>query len=988
MAVQNENALPNGTVLKYSNSEYRIERYLGAGGFGITYLVSGTVNVSGNTISSKFCIKEHFLSSDCERNHKTLSVVCSKPAKHRVEDGKKDFISEAKRLRDKIKHSHIVRVKDVFEAYDTAYYVMEFLDGKSLRNYIKKRGACAEDEATALMLPIIRAIGYLHDQNITHLDIKPDNIMIVENGRGVVSPTLIDFGLSKHYDKKGKATSTIRVMATSDGYSPVEQYQGIETFQPTADIYALAATYVYCVTGDDPRKSADIRPGEIRELLQGKVSESVLATLLNAMKPSQYERTQSVREFMSQLCPDEDSENWDVECDNNITDPIFFRKRENTKSFFSRLKNIFFGKEKSPKLLDMPDVSIRVNLLYPEGNGFSKQVWLCFHCCNTVQTYVGDKQVDDEDFGGIHDDVSAYIQDSGLLENNHWENEQSQSDCIGDITASITFFYSDGREYNREVKNVNVSNRLCSTILRLLNCPSIKDIVFNYDKSHYINEKEIKKTEPIFLKSSLLAYKDGMLTSITLDQWRMLDGKSKSAFNPYIVEVEVENKRIGLFVEERSNIAFNDIRNTLQYFEKQLNPSGVSGYERGECRLLTSDEMYLLEDNTGLLKNTFDEWGINGMSVFQWVMDNGRITPFIRTTGTDQRCNVQPFVKYFGTVVAYSPDIKDEIKGIEIILNPHSSAVLPKKVRLSACEGNRVDTSLSESLSDSHVFTFDNQLIPEDIISYVTNTELLSFNGWIPQKEKSDGPKDLINYEVTLKFEFTDGTVKTYNDVGDVNEYSSEPYIIAESILMRDSIIREVFKYETELYRSKRYDSQQIDSTWLEDMLDCSYLYAIKNSHTYKISKNTWYNMIAKERMSYFPIAVEFVIPYEEYPTIISVKPYSASKDSWVTLLDNLSNEINSMDKRLSPYMNISIPNEKTKDNIMKYRNNINLLLRFWNALPIESEMAYYKVLNGGGERELYDYHIPDAPNDFDNIRYTIHLIGDLKSISSVISEI
>lgn len=659
MANQNINALPNGTILKHGNTKYRIERYLGAGGFGITYLVSGTTKVSGNIVSCRYCIKEHFLSNDCERDNHTLAVTCSKPAKQRVEDGKKDFISEAKRLRDKIQHSHIVRVKDVFEAYETAYYVMEFLDGKSLRNYIKKHGACSEDEAAALMLPIIRAVGYLHDQHITHLDIKPDNIMIVENERGVVSPTLIDFGLSKHYDKKGKATSSIRVMATSDGYSPVEQYQGIETFQPTADIYALAATYIYCITGNDPKKSADIRPGEIRQILQGKVSEATLSALLNGMKPSQYERSQTVKEFMSQLCPNEDSENWDVESDNNITDPIFFRKkRGNTTSFISKLKSLFTRSEKHYKLLEIPDSSICVSLSYPEGEGFSKQVWFNFGICNTVFTYVGNKQVNDEDFfGGISDDVRAYLLKSRLLEDNHWENEKSQDDCIGNIAASITFYYSDGTEYNRGVRNVGASNKLCRTIFHLLNCPSIKDIVFGYEASHELKDPDVKETESIFLNSTLLAHKDGILTSITLEQWRMLDKILKTEFKPYIVEFEVENQNIGLFVEEKCNVALQDVGDILDYFGKQLNPSGISGYEKGICRLLTSDEMRLLEDNHVKLMNTFDEWGINGINMPQWVMNIERITSYPVITGPNASfSNVRPFVKYYGTTMVYSSE--------------------------------------------------------------------------------------------------------------------------------------------------------------------------------------------------------------------------------------------------------------------------------------------------------------------------------------------
>ena len=335
MAVENKNALPNGTILKHGGIQYKIERFLGSGGFGITYLASGSSQKSEQVISQLYAVKEHFMSQDCERDTDTHSVVCSKPAKERVDEGKKDFIAEANRLKNDIQHSHIVSVKDVFEANKTAYYVMEFLDGKSLRSYIRKNGARRENEVILLLLPIARAVGYLHDNRITHLDIKPDNIMIVENADGRLCPTLIDFGLSKHYDKKGNPTSTIRVQATSDGYSPMEQYLGITDFQPTADVYALSATIVFCLTGKDPKRAADIRPGEMRMLLEGKVSDASLAALLKGLNPSKYERTASIRDLLSELCPKEDLSSWDAETDNNITDPIFFRRKK--KSLFSRL---------------------------------------------------------------------------------------------------------------------------------------------------------------------------------------------------------------------------------------------------------------------------------------------------------------------------------------------------------------------------------------------------------------------------------------------------------------------------------------------------------------------------------------------------------------------------------------------------------------------------------------------------------------------------
>lgn len=117
--------LPQGHILKSPQHTYRIESVLGSGGFGITYLANATIIVGNVPLKVKFAIKEHFISSDCERDKETSMVVYSNPAKERVENSRKDFIAEAKRLHKVgVSHPNIVKVNEVFEANNTAYYVM------------------------------------------------------------------------------------------------------------------------------------------------------------------------------------------------------------------------------------------------------------------------------------------------------------------------------------------------------------------------------------------------------------------------------------------------------------------------------------------------------------------------------------------------------------------------------------------------------------------------------------------------------------------------------------------------------------------------------------------------------------------------------------------------------------------------------------------------------------------------------------------------
>jgi serine/threonine protein kinase len=144
------------------------------------------------------------------------------------------------------------------------------------------------------MEPIISAVGCLHQQQMTHLDIKPDNIMLAKDVYEELRPVLIDFGLSKHYDKNGHPTSTIHTLGCSDGYAPIEQYAGITTFSPTADIYALGATIYFCLTGIDPIKSTDLHEGQLVSLLPSDVSKETKAIIQSATTLQRDTRTKSI----------------------------------------------------------------------------------------------------------------------------------------------------------------------------------------------------------------------------------------------------------------------------------------------------------------------------------------------------------------------------------------------------------------------------------------------------------------------------------------------------------------------------------------------------------------------------------------------------------------------------------------------------------------------------------------------------------------------
>lgn len=297
MAVSNS-ALGIGTVLNGSGIKYRIIDVLGQGGFGITYLAVGEVMINNIPGEMKFAIKEHFPSS-CKRVGQT--VVADDDKINGFKSSLADFISEAKKLHSLgTQNENIVKVNEVFEENGTAYYVMQYINGESLASYVKAKGKLNYHEAIGLLSPIFDAIDFLHKSRINHLDIKPENIMLHRGVDGII-PILIDFGLSVHFKKSGGKTSPKGIEGVSEGYSPLEQYAGIKEFNPATDIYALAATLLYTITGKTPKSASEIRLSETRSTLASIVPQNAIDGICKALRQSYEDRTSSIKDLKAEL---------------------------------------------------------------------------------------------------------------------------------------------------------------------------------------------------------------------------------------------------------------------------------------------------------------------------------------------------------------------------------------------------------------------------------------------------------------------------------------------------------------------------------------------------------------------------------------------------------------------------------------------------------------------------------------------------------------
>ena len=293
------NALRSNSTLQ--GGKYRIIKKLGQGGFGITYLAENTM------LEGKVAIKEFFFKEYCERNELTCHVtVPTSNNRDTVQRFKQKFIKEAKTI-FRLNHPNIVRILDVFEENDTAYYVMEYIEGESLSDMVTRRGAIPFAEAIGYVKAAAEALMYIHSKKINHLDIKPGNLMKRNDDGEIV---LIDFGVAKQYDLDTSQGTTTTPVGISCGYSPTEQYRknGVQTFSPQSDVYSLAATLFKLLTGNTPPEAMEIQDEglPVAELQAKHIPSVVISAIAMAMK-GRHERTQSVELFIANLQKTEDT---------------------------------------------------------------------------------------------------------------------------------------------------------------------------------------------------------------------------------------------------------------------------------------------------------------------------------------------------------------------------------------------------------------------------------------------------------------------------------------------------------------------------------------------------------------------------------------------------------------------------------------------------------------------------------------------------------
>ena len=279
--INNRSMLRVGTLLR---DAYRIVRYLSSGGFGNTY-------VAINQFDETKAIKEFYMRSINSRGANNSVLITAPDSDKMFREQLEKFQKEAKRLR-KLHNEHIVAVDDMFAENGTYYYVMDYIDGESIGDRLKRTGApIPENEALRYFVHILDALREVHGKNFFHLDIKPANILVDKNGNVA---KLIDFGASKQIQSNGTATRT--AMCYTPGYAPSEQVdQQLDNFGAWTDLYALGATLYSMLTAAKPPMSGDIIERKERAFVyKPSTSQPVRQLVETLMQPSRRQRPQNV----------------------------------------------------------------------------------------------------------------------------------------------------------------------------------------------------------------------------------------------------------------------------------------------------------------------------------------------------------------------------------------------------------------------------------------------------------------------------------------------------------------------------------------------------------------------------------------------------------------------------------------------------------------------------------------------------------------------
>ena len=285
-SIAHPDALPRGHQVQ----EFELLSVLGAGGFGITYLAKDTL------LDCIVAIKEYFPMDFAVRTEDHNIRPRSSSESENYAWGLERSRKEARAL-TRLNHPGIIRIYKYFEAYGSGYIVMEYVEGETLGERLKRENTLDESRLMAILNPLIEGLEQVHATGYLHLDIAPKNVLLRKDG----TPVLIDFGSARQ--ELGARSRSVTVVVTPR-YAPLEQYSTLSKQQgPWTDIYGLSAVAYRCITGTAPKDATERAQGEaltsVSELVKGQYTKGLLTAIDRGLSIKAKDRPQDLKAWRS-----------------------------------------------------------------------------------------------------------------------------------------------------------------------------------------------------------------------------------------------------------------------------------------------------------------------------------------------------------------------------------------------------------------------------------------------------------------------------------------------------------------------------------------------------------------------------------------------------------------------------------------------------------------------------------------------------------------
>lgn len=297
-----EKALAPGTVIRGEKHTYKVVSLLRSDGQGYTYKAAVKVGTGSHVREVFMVIREHMMARCSYRASDGVTVETPEDIAPTVAGCLEAFV-KASRERAKVTADSpwLIGVIETFAANNTYYYVVEYLDGQTLREYVESHGGhLSIEDAQRVLSPIFDAVRTLHRYHVMHTDIHPGHIRLVRTGKGL-TPVLFSLYSTLHFSDDGLQEWVLPAMNCEEGYAPPEQYGAIDHFYPQTDVYAVAATLVYALSGRSLPDSRTVTQEVIRDTLPPALPETLTQAIINALDPDVTQRTSSISNFREEL---------------------------------------------------------------------------------------------------------------------------------------------------------------------------------------------------------------------------------------------------------------------------------------------------------------------------------------------------------------------------------------------------------------------------------------------------------------------------------------------------------------------------------------------------------------------------------------------------------------------------------------------------------------------------------------------------------------